>query len=750
MFRHIAMLKRIGLLLFPMTWLPLPAGNCQASLVSVTSGGGLSAQVDAQRGDYRIVSEKPAWTFQGSIGVALKNAATSRGHDEVGDYRQVAFEWEAGTMPMSGWIRVYDGKPLALFSQTCGVAAGLPPAAFPAFTKLPPALHVFSYGHSNFSPPDFAAGDTSTPWLLFDDNANAFVISPASHFMVASMIGDGRTEVASGFNPQLRDLPAGFTQQTLVTFGQGINRTWDTWSGALLDLLHANRPSNDADTVLKYLGYWTDNGAVYYYNYDREKGYAGTLESLVEHYRQEQIPIRYLQLDSWWYYKSTTDPDGKPGKEKKSDKLPAGEWNRYGGLLEYKAHTDLFPNGLDSFQKTIGLPLVTHNRWVDPASPYHQHYEISGIAPVDPKWWDKIADYLKTSGIVTYEQDWLDRIYRYSPAFSSNLDTGETFLDNMARACREQGITLQYCMPYPCYFLQGSRYDNLTTIRTSGDRFNTNKWNDFLYTSRLAASMGIWPWADVYMSTETDNLLLSTLSAGPVGIGDAIGAENKANLLHAVRADGVIVKPDTPIVPLDSSYIADAEGKPDPLLAGTCTDRGGIKTEYLFAFNRPRTPSGLVQFSPAEFGFACPAYVYDYFSGMGELLKADAGFSAPLGTSAAAFYVVAPVGKSGIAFLGDKNKFVGTGKQRIAALHDLPGKLTVGVELAKNEKSVTLHGYAPVAPKVTVISGMDDDVKYDPATHYFTVEVKADMAAPVEKSAGDPVREMTVVLETKK
>ena len=75
---------------------------------------------------------------------------------------------------------------------------------------------------------------------------------------------------------------------------------------------------------------------------------------------------------------------------------------------------------------------------------------------MDPKWWDSIADYMKASGIATYEQDWLDRIYTYSPAFSSNVDTGEAFLDNMARACKEQGITVQYCMPYPCYFLQGA------------------------------------------------------------------------------------------------------------------------------------------------------------------------------------------------------------------------------------------------------------------------------------------------------
>src|SRR5262249_16248846 len=163
----------------------------------------------------------------------------------------------------------------------------------------------------------------------------------------------------------------------------------------------------------------------------------------------------------------------------------------------------------------------------------------------------------------------------YSPAFSSELGTGEAFLDNMSRACKERGISLQYCMPYPLFFLQGSRYPNLTTIRTAGDRFNKDRWNDFLYTSRLAPSMGIWPWSDVYMSTERANVLLSTLSAGPVGIGDLMGAETMTNLNHAVRTDGVIVKPDVSIVPLDRSYIADAKQETAPLIASTYTDRGG-------------------------------------------------------------------------------------------------------------------------------------------------------------------------------
>lgn len=705
-------------------------------------------EINPDNGQYEIRQENPAWEFGGALAVRFENVSRSHGSDALGDYAQITFAWQADGKPMSGWMRLYEANALALFSQTIGAASDTPPAPFPSFTKLPQPLHIFSYGASNFAPPNFSAQDTATPWLLFDDRARAAIISPASHFMVSSMQGDGHGEIASGFSANLRNLPAGFTQQTLMAFGNGINRTWDLWGRSLLSLEGVRRPSQGADVVSKYLGYWTDNGAYYYYNYDMTKGYAGTLEALVDRYRDEQIPIRYLQLDSWWYPKTTTGADGTPGADKKSNKLPAGDWNRYGGLLEYKADAALFPNGLDHFQKAIGLPLVTHNRWIDPASPYHGHYRISGIAAVDPNWWHDIAEYMKSSGIITYEQDWLDRIYNYSPAFSSDPETGEAFLDDMSGACRQDGINMQYCMPLPCYFLQGSRYENLTTIRASGDRFETNKWNNFLYTSRLASSLGISPWTDVYMSGELDNLLLSTLSCGPVGIGDAIGMENKANLFQAVRPDGVIVKPDEPIVPLDQSYLADANGQPAPLIAGTCTDHGGIKTAYIFAFNRPKAAGGNVRLTPAQVGIDSPVYVYDYFSGEGKRLDPDDVFFARLGKRASAYYVLAPAGKSGIAFLGDKDKFVGTSSERITAMDDQPGRLTVGIELAANETSVTLHGYADKAPRITVLSGQDDPVKYDSTTHYFQVVVHADGQSGTDNSGTDPVRRMTVALDT--
>ena len=131
----------------------------------------------------------------------------------------------------------------------------------------------------------------------------------------------------------------------------------------------------------------------------------------------------------------------------------------------------------------------------------------------------------------------------------------------MARATHDHNMTMQYCMAPARFFLQAAKYPNLTTIRVNQDRFERKKWQSFLDASLLAEAAGRWPWVDVFMSGETDNLLLSVLSAGPVGTGDALGKEHRDNLMKAIRADGVIVKPDVPIVRVDSSFIADANDK---------------------------------------------------------------------------------------------------------------------------------------------------------------------------------------------
>lgn len=699
-------------------------------------------------GVYKVALKNSGWIFSGKLPAAAQQEKLTAGQDAVGAYHQMAFSWAETAHTMSGTIRLYDSKDLVLFSDTDAHASPAPPAPFPHFTSVPADLFHLSYRDSLFAPVQYSFNDTtSSPWLFFDAQNHALLISAASHFLIATLGGDGQKEIASGFNPKLAHLPAGFTHQTLLAFGNGINRTYDLWGHALTDLQGKKRPANDADALLKYYGYWTDNGADYYYKYDAGKGYAGTIKALIDAYRQGQIPVRYLQLDSWWYHKTLTNANGTPGLPKKKD-LPEGDWNRYGGLLDYSPAPFLFPRGLKVYQGEIGgLPFVTHNRWIDPESPYRQRFKVSGIAAVDPRFWDEIAGFCQANGIVTYEQDWLNEIFAHSPELSSTVDQGDAFLDNMARACREKGITIQYCMALPRCFLQAGKYDNVTTIRASGDRFAPRNYHKFIFGSRLAISLGIWPWTDVFKSSEINNLLLCNLSAGPVGTGDALGKENRDNIMKALRADGVIIKPDLPLLPTDASYLAEARGSDQPFIASTSTDLGGLKTIYAVAVTSEKASATHFTLNPADLGLTGPAYFYNYFTETATRQEKDQPLAGDVDSSRVSFFIIAPVGSSGIAFLGDQAKFVSTGKQRIASLKDEPGRLTTEVLLAPSEHEIVLHGYSAKPPSVEVPSGQAAPVQYDASTKHFSVVVKPGETLKADQQV-DPVRHLMVIFKS--
>jgi hypothetical protein len=332
--------------------------------------------------------------------------------------------------------------------------------------------------------------------------------------------------------------------------------------------------------------------------------------------------------------------------------------------------------------------------------------------------------YLKSSGVVSYEQDWLG----VAGIPNMNLSDPPAYLDLMAAAAASNGLNMQYCMVQGRDFLQGSLYTNLMTVRTSQDDFREIRWTEFLYGSRMAQAMGIWPWTDVFMSSETRNLLISTLSAGPVGPGDALGAVNAANLSKSVRRDGVIVKPDVPLVPTDDDYVNDALGLGQPFIATTFTDHTNSKALYVFAYgeNAGKLATG---FKPADFGISSSAFVYDYFAATGRVVTAGSTFNfttvMPHATNGGSYFITVPVGPSGIAFLGDTNKFVTRGKKRISTLSDT-GLVRAGITFATGETNVTLSGYAPSTPYAFAMTGSISNVTYNSSAHLFTVDVAPD------------------------
>ncbi len=731
------------LILFPVSF------TFAQSQTVLTSQSGVSAHFDAATGNYRIMATNPHWIFSGTLTSAATAVSKTNGQDRIGAYQQVAFSWQDGQTPLQGTIRLYQQHPVVLFSYKYLKAANPASVSFPSFTGIPNRLHHFSYKNDAFAAPQFDLGQYGTPWLLFDNKANAAVISPASHFIIAAMQGDGDHLIESGLNKQLSGVPAGFTQQTLMAISPGIRHTFDTWGSALIALGGKTRPGNESDTTLKYYGYWTDNGAAYYYRFDKKLGYAGTLQAVINRYRKEKIPVRYLQLDSWWYDKSY------PGM---SSSDHTGSWKSYGGIMRYRADASLFPQGLEAFDKSIGgLPLVVHSRWISQQSPYHKNFKISGIAPVGANWWNDTAQYLKQNGVITYEQDWNSRITEQTPAFSSTIHTGDDFYNNMANSCQTHHLTMQYCMALPSDFLEGSRYSNLTTIRSSDDRFSRPRWRNFIYTSQLAYAIGSWPWVDVFFSRETSNMIVDALSAGPVGTGDALGAEDKKNIMMAVRGDGVIVKPDVPLMPLDRMYVEDAERvapagvafeRPSrgatPFVASTWTDDGAIRTAYVFAFSRSPSVYQTVHFTPKETGTAGPACVYSFFAHLASCVAKGEDFKAFVGPRETGYYIVAPKGPSGIALFGDKGEFASMGKERIASLKEDPHSVTAQVLFADGDKSVTLFGDAASAPSVAVHGGTAGQVTYHQNDGSFYVRVTPDSSTPAVQVNGEPVRRVSV------
>jgi hypothetical protein len=318
---------------------------------------------------------------------------------------------------------------------------------------------------------------------------------------------------------------------------------------------------------------------------------------------------------------------------------------------------------------------------------------------IDPQYWKDYASYLAGSGVEVLEQDWLS-----GPATTDfNLTDADAFLDNMASAMQDAGLKIVYCMPLWTHILQSSKYDNVVAARVSPDAFSRDRWDELIFNSRIASAVGLWPFADAFASKNMRDILLATLTAGPIGSGDALGSTTSANLRRAVRSDGVIVKPDVPLAPTDSTFVGLSASQVAPVIAFTYTEHAGLRTAYVFAYDRVRGAQSPVSFSPQSLGVTAPAYVFDLFHRTGQLLEPGQSFTGSVNYNGS-YFGVAPVGLSGIAFLGDAGKFVSCGKKRIEQISD-DGVLRVSVRFAAGEKHVALQLYSPFQPVAAVEAG---------------------------------------------
>jgi hypothetical protein len=673
--------------------------NAQRKTYSIEGSNGDIAVLGTSTGPTSITINSLGWTFP--VGVSkLQNARVVSGTDNIGDYEDLS--WSLYPPEHPGYrtlaIRAYQTRPIVQI--TVGYPKGAPNDG--AFLKLGIPPNLFQFRNAGWAHL-FSGITPDGPTLLFDRDKKSVVASAVTNITRASATQSDDGTIVFGIQPAVQYLPIGFSHSIILAFSPGISTAWETWGQTLRDLYQRER-SDGSDILNKKISYWTDSFAAYYYraNFD----YWNTLLSLPGYFANTLgVALGSLQLDSWSY------PKGDPSKW--TTENPSWVLN---GLGEYEVieSPDLFPaskGGLAAFQKSLGLPLIQHTRWMNNPNAYDSS-AISGGAIVSQDVWNKIAGAFASKGIDVLELDWLSAGNSGNPA---DFTADERFLTSALDAMKALGKTVQLCMPDPHHFVFAGTNSAVTNIRGASDGFGrdidaqiglpapgADRYDQLAYTSPIIWAAGARPFADAVhvVASNTRDLIVAVLTAGPVGIGNEIGTVNAVDLQKAALRDGTIVNPDVPLMPIDDMYVVDALGVETPLTQTTYTLHGDRRTLYAFSYERTRGLRGEMRLPLQSLGMAGSVIIHDYLNDTSVPWDASTDYVATVDDHGS-YFVVAPIASSGIALIGDVGKFVMAGRERFASIEtDDSGTIHATISFTPGETGVTLLGYSTASGNV--------------------------------------------------
>lgn len=440
--------------------------------------------------------------------------------------------------------------------------------------------------------------------LIARDRGGVVLLAPIDN-PHEQMIAVGDDVLTWGWHGDLDVVPAGFSTTLGVYKGESVTEVLAGWRH---DLGLDGPRRRSTNPIRTHLSYWSDNGAAYWYRTEPGLTIAESVAEAVVELRAEQVPVRAVELDSWFYSHSSLRPIDEIGYPSEVPPTGARMW---------EARPDAFPSPDDdgdplvAFRERIdGAPLVLHARHIAPDSPYvtdEQEWWIDEAAaqPRNPAFFRRWFDDAVRWGATCIEQDWMLMYWfgvRALRAAPGRAAAWQRALDEHAGAT---GVDLLWCMATPADLIAASTFEHVAAVRTCDDyRFADDPaflWTWFLTVNRLANTLGCAAFKDCFFSNpdvdaDSDPIdgdrhaeleaLLSALSGGPVGIGDRRGRTNRAVVMRTCDDDGRLRRVDRAVAAIDDCLFG-SPSRGDGLMwaTTTSTDADGAVWTYVVAVN---------------------------------------------------------------------------------------------------------------------------------------------------------------------
>lgn len=287
------------------------------------------------------------------------------------------------------------------------------------------------------------------------------------------------------------------------------------------------------------------------------------------------------------------------------------------------------------------------------------------------------------------------------------------WLHAMSDAASEKNMTIQYCMTELPHLLGSTELAAVSQARASGDYSpGSSQWR-IGPKCLLYHAIGIYASKDTFFTNETQlgcpragsdciepdtdlHALMALHSLGPFGPGDRLHWSNKTVIMRSCRSDGLLLRPDTPMIPLESTWSQafGTRGGGVPTVWASHTTIGSLRFASVLSTesNYAVAPCDLLL---AGDGCAMRMAAYDVYQT--RLLSANVTCAAPLGLTPStksasgsdkatpfALVAFAEVADNGFALLGEQTKFCMVSSQRVRDIDSSsPGQLTAtltGVE----------------------------------------------------------------------